>query len=166
MRSTSGRLAGVITLAGVDELSLDTDRRDAAACVTYDVGGVAGARYCRPELTGTTGQHVDGVAWTCEREASMLQLTGFARGAPLYTEVQLRRAAVQREIALDFVRLDQTTGDDEWRSPAVPLADAGNFSCTALASDVGVRMIAVYADGSIACHVTGDWPEFYGRLCF
>jgi hypothetical protein len=50
-----------------------------------------------------------------------------------------------------------------WASAATPLDDG--LTCAAL-GDVGVRAVAVHADGRIDCQVTGAWEAFDGLACF
>ena len=83
----------------------------------------------------------------------------FAQGSPIFTKVELRNGTTQTEIALSPTSHDDATGIDRFDSLASPA------SCADLAS-TGVRLVAVYADGSTDCYTTGNWDEFDALACF
>jgi hypothetical protein len=164
LSTTLNDVSGQLVLRGEDDLRVDTNQRTAKECLIYQVAGKEAGHVCLPELGSDDATHVDGVSWTCGAD-NAISLTGFAEGAPVFTKVELLRKGVrEKEIALSFAKREPTTQVDRWASAATPL-DAGSFSCAQL-SDIGIRVVAVFADGTTDCYVTGNWDAFDGRTCF
>jgi hypothetical protein len=160
--ATLDQLTARVVLRGEDELRLDSAVRDANGCPTLLVAGAAAGSVCLPELSDAAASRIAGASWTCA-EGNAVKLTGFAADAPIFAKVELRQGTSQQEIALAFVSRDATTKDERWESAATPLAEG--LTCASL-GDIGVRAVAVYADGRIDCQTTGDWEAFDGRGCF
>lgn len=161
-RTTLDQIAARVVLRGEDELRLDSAVRDASDCLTYQIAGKDAGSVCLPELSTAAASRIAGVSWTCA-EGNAVELTGFAADAPIFAKVELRQGTAQKEVALAFVSHDEATQEDRWASVATPLGDG--LACASL-GDVGVRAVAVYADGRIDCQVTGDWEAFDGLGCF
>jgi hypothetical protein len=162
---TDGNVSGSLELSGENVLRLDAGVRDADECIAYTIGEQAGGKVCLPELTSADPTSLAGIGWECTG-ADAISFQGAAKGAPIFGKVELRRAGVQEEIALDFVEYDKVNDVYHWAAEDVALADAGAFTCADVNATVGVRMVAIYANGTVECSaVGGDFNAFAGQPC-
>ena len=166
--STDGNISGSLELTGENVLRLDAGVRDADECIAYTIGEQPGGRVCLPELTSADPTSLSGVGWECTSADGVdaIGFDGAAKGEPLFSKVELRRAGVQVEIELDFVEYDKVNDVYRWAADDVALADAGSFTCADVNATVGVRMVAIYKNGSVECStVGGDFNAFAGQPC-
>jgi hypothetical protein len=164
LRLDDAKLTGLLRLGGIDELVLDTQRRDDAGCMRYHVGS-GPFSYCPAEPPGASSSSQ--FSWRCDDDGAA-RLGTAVKDAPIFVKAELRRGHAQQQVALAPTGHDELSDRDTFESEptSITVVDTAEVPCREQMNRVAARIVSVYADGSTRCDRFGEGEEFDAQACF